>query len=70
MLDQPFGGFVEESDEMPLPPPQPISQFTDSDENDFSEDDFSEDDFSEDTSDAALRDDDSPASTSEDDSDE
>ena len=65
MLDQPFGGFVEESDEMPLPPPQPISQFTDSDENDFSEDDFSED-----ASDAALRDDDSPESTSEDDSDE
>ena len=60
MLDQPFGGFVEESDEMPLPPPQPISQFTDSDENDFSED----------ASDAALRDDDSPESTSEDDSDE
>jgi hypothetical protein len=50
---------------MPLPPPQPISQFTDSDENDFSEDDFSED-----ASDAGLRDDNRPESISEDDSDE
>ncbi|MFN7628445.1 MAG: hypothetical protein ACK5PZ_16590, partial [Pirellula sp.] len=70
MLDQPFGGFVEESDEMPLPPPQQISPTTDSDEDDFSEVDFSVDKFSEVESDDGLRNDNRPETGSEDDSEE